>query len=253
MNAATNNSPYQDITTLKAEDGFLGTGGVVTARTALFDLYKNLMQDVNIDTLWTQCYSLTVQGTEVSEVIATQGEAIQDEIDTRVMPKFLAGYRDINSVMSSAFVVGKALIAESKVKAVNDFSAKLRLEQLSRAQDRWARTLDWNKIVVGTYTDLMKMYYTARYDSESRQLEYDAKDALWNLGLFEYGRSMVGALNGAPAASPQNLPSQAAKGIAGAMAGAGAGAAIGSSISKEGGASYGAAAGGVLGLAAAFL
>lgn len=252
MNTAAGQSPY-NVTTVTAEAGFVGTGNLIGSRTALFDLFKTLMQDKDVDSLWTQMYDKTVQGPEVSEAVSAQGALIQDEIDERIMPKFLAGMRDINSVMSSAFIVGKALIADSQVKMVANFSATLKLKQFDAVNERWAKKLAWDTSMVTVYSDLMKLYYTTRFDAESRDIEYKTKHALWNLSLFEYGRSIVGALNGASAASPQNLPSQTAKGIAGAMAGAGAGASVGSSISKEGGAAYGAAAGGVLGFAAAFL
>lgn len=252
MNAAVGQSPYDNIDTITAEAGFLG-GGSITSRRSSFDMFQMIMLNTDIKALWLQLYEDSVDNPEVAAAVTSQGALIQDEIDTRIMPKFLAGMRDINAVQSTTFGIGKALIAESQVKLVHDFSSKLKLKQCDVALERWAKHLAWNTSLVSVYNDMMKMYYTARFDAESREMEYAVKDALWDLSLFEYGRSTIAALNGAAAASPQNQPSQTAKGIAGAMAGAGAGAAIGAQISKDGGAAWGAAAGGLLGLAASFL
>lgn len=252
MNEATNLSPYDGVETITASEGYLGTGKRLSDFPALFDQFTALMSGVDVDALWASTYTQQVQGTEVQDAVAAQGSLIQDEIDERVMPAFLAGSRDINSVMSSAFVMGKALIAESKIKKMADFSSQLKLQQMTAAREMWAKKLDWNKSVVMAYADLQKFYYTVHFDAQARQLEYESKNILWNLSLFEYGRSTIGALNGAPAAVPTQLPSQTAKGIAGAMAGASAGATLGAAIG-ENNAGVGAAAGGVLGLAASFL
>lgn len=253
MNAAWRSNPYAGVTTVKAEDGFIGVGVTVGERTPLMTLFSMFMRDVDPKILWTQLYEDSVNSDQVTGAVVAQDALMQDEIDERIMPKFLAGSRDINAIHSSTFVIGKALLMDSKQKLIADFSAKLKLKQVDIAQARWEKHLNWNAAIVATYSDIMKLYYTAHFDSESRQLEYDVKEATWDLSIFEYGRSMLGALNGAAAATPRNEPSQAAKGIAGAMAGAGAGAMIGSQISDNGGAAYGAAAGGVLGLAASFL
>ena len=253
LNAAWGNNPYDGASTISAELGYLGNGKTLANFPALFDTFTSFMSGQDLKVLWTQLYEASISGTEVDDAVAAQGVLIQDEIDERIMPKFLAGSRDLNIINSSAFVIGKALIADSKVKMVANFASTLKLKQIDIAQARWEKHLSWNTAVVTTYSDLMKLYYTVRFDSESRQLEYDVKDAMWDLSLFEYGRSMLGALNGAAAASPRNEPSQAAKGIAGAMAGAGAGAMIGKSIGGENSTAIGAGAGGVLGFAASFL
>ena len=253
VTAAYSSNPYDSMTSLDPKSGFTA-GDAVTTYPALFDMFGKFMASQELDVLWTDLYELSQNGTEVDEAIASQSTIIQDEIDSKILPKFLAGMRDINSVMSSAFVAGKFAIAKAKINDMAEFTSKLKLKQFDVAQARFENHLNWNKAVVGSYQDIMKMYYAATYDYEARTNEISVKGALWELTLYDYIRAMLGALNGAAAAKPENQPSQAAKSIAGVTAGAAAGASIGSMI-KDGSGSYagtGAVAGGVLGLAASF-
>lgn len=255
MNNAFSQSPYNSSITVDPNLGFLGSGGAITSYTPLFSLFKTFMQDVNLNTLWAQLYTSMTSGAEITEAVKASSDLLQDEIDTKVLPKFLAGYRDINAVMSTAFVIGKTIIADSKAKAVADVTSKLKLRQLDLVNERWAKTLAWNTLIVSTCSDILKLFYTASFDTQSRSMEYAVKHKLWDLSLFEYGRAVLGALTGSAAAKPDLAPSQAAKAIAGVAGGAAAGAMLGGEFSNGAGgtyAGYGAAAGGVLGLAASF-
>lgn len=252
INEAFNNSPFDEGLTVSVKEGFIA-GLTITDYHHLFDVYEDRIFDLDINSLWQSIYDQTTGGTAFSEAMDVTGVTLQDEIDTRIMPKFLAGMRDINAVYSTAFVVGKALIAESKVKAMNDAIVKYKLHEFDVTQERWAKTLAWNTTVVTMYSDLVKMYYAALFDEQSRTMEYAVKDRLWNLSLFEYARAMMGALNGAAAAQPKDEPSQLAKSIAGLASGAAAGALLGASNPQEIGTGFGGAIGGILGFAGSFI
>lgn len=256
LNEAYNDSPYASYTTVDADDGFLGSGYAISSFPSLFDMFGKFMAGLDIEVLWSQIYTETVNGPEVQNAVNAHSDMLQDDLDAKVIPKFVAGYRDINAVMSSAFIAGKAMIADSKVKSLSQFTASLQLHMFDLTQSRWAAHLDWNKTVQATYNDMMKLYYSAKFDAEAREMEFAVKDKLWNLSLFDYGRSMLGALTGTAAAKVGPEPSQAAKSISMAASGAGAGAMIGQNIANASGGNYagmGAAAGGVVGLAASFM
>lgn len=250
INALFDASPYDPTDTVSADDGFLGTGYTIEQYPSLFDMYGKFMAGLDIEVLWTQLYNASVSGTEISDAIAAQSDILQDEIDTKVLPNLLAGYRDIGAVISTAFTTSKALVVAAKVKTLADSESKLRLHMFDMAQARTQDHLNWNKSVIQMYADMMKLYYSAKFDDEARKMEWEVKDTLWNVSLFDYARAFLGAINGAPAAKNELQPSQATKAVSMAMAGAGAGAQISSSLGYSGGS--GAAIGGVLGLAASF-
>lgn len=253
MNTAFDQSPYTELTTVKAEDGFLGPGYVIGQFPSLFDMFGKFMAGLDVEQLWSQIYEATVTGPEVAAAVTAHSAILQDEIDTKITPALVAGYRNINAVMSSAFVGGRAIVADSKLKAISQFTSQLQIHMIDITQARWGDHLNWNKSVIQVYSDMMKLYYSAQFDAEGREMEFAIKDRLWNLSLFDYGRAIIAALNGAAAAKMGAEPSQAQKSVSLAMSGAGAGAMLGQQISPTGsGAAWGAGIGGVLGLAASF-
>ena len=156
--------------------------------------------------------------------------------------------RDINAVLSSSYVIGKSLIASSQVKAIEKFSGEARFRLIPVAHDKWKAHLEWNKGVVQSYAELMKLFVSAKLDSESHNMSLKAKNSLWPFSILEYQRSALGAIQGASnvggGGGEAGGPSKMAGALGGALSGAAAGAALGP---------WGAAAGGAIGLAASFL
>jgi hypothetical protein len=244
FNAALDQSPYGDYVTPVVDDIFFGSGSTISDLPVLNDIFVEFMSGVDVRSLWGEIYGDLVRGPEIAASIAAHSALMQDEIDSTIMPKFLAGMRDINSVMGSSFVIGKAIIMDGHTKAVNQYASELRLKATADTAKLLVQKLDWNKSVVMVYSEFIKLYYSLKNDVNKVELEYRAKDILWNLNLFDYARSMIGALNGAAAAKSDKEPSMLQKVLGGALSGAGAGAMLGP---------WGALGGGLLGLASGFM
>lgn len=256
MNATWENNPYANYVATSAEDGFLGAGYSISQFPSLFDMFGKFMAGLDIEVLWNQIYEESVRGAEIDAAVTSTSDLLDDELQTKILPNFLAGMRDLNAVHSSAFIVGKAIIYDAKTKSMADVISKLQMKMIDITQERWAKHLGWNSSVIAQYSDLIKLYYSAHFDAEAREMEFKVKDAMWDLSLFEQARAILAALNGAPAAQGRQEPSQASKSIAMAATGAGMGAQLGSSIASSSGGNYsgtGAAIGGVVGLAASFM
>lgn len=247
LNAALGQSPYGAYEQVNVGDGYLGGSHDVKDFPSLWEMFGNFMSGLDIHNLWGQVYEDVIQGPEIENAVSAQSALLQDAIDTTVMPKFLAGMRDINSVMSSTFVIGKAIIQDAHVKSINKFSSQIRITALNMANDQWAKHLSWNESVVRTFSDMFKLYYTSKLDVDRVNLEYQAKDKMWDINLFEPARAIIGALNGAAATTTSggNEPSQTQKAVGGAMAGA----AVGTEVYPG----WGTLIGGVLGAAMSYL
>lgn len=258
FNAAWDKNPYAGREDILPEDGYLGRDGTGVAYKiwnfpSLFDMYGKFMAGLDIEILWTQTYYSMVNGPEAGNLIATFDQETRDTVLEGSYPALHAGMRDIGSINSSTFVIGRELLEAKRLKEVNKFSAQVKFQLLQMTNDRWIRHLEWNKNVVMVYNDMMKLYYTAEMDADAINYKYSEVEALWNLNLFEYARSMLGALTGTPAnAKAAGGPSSIQKALGGALGGAAAGVMIGAEIGAVGG-PMGAAIGGVLGAASGFL
>lgn len=254
FNVAINKSPYDSYGQIDVDEGYFGMrtddpsiSYEIKNFPSLWDMFGKFVGGLDVHDLWGQVYEDVIRGPEIENAVNAQSAMLQDEIDTTVIPKFIAGMRDINSVQATTFVIGKSIIQDAHIKSINSFAAKIRIQALAISNEQWAKHLEWNQSVISTFSEMFKLYYASKMDMDRVNLEYQAKDNMWNINLFESARGFLGSMAGSAASASPNEPSQGSKAIGGALAGA----AAGFQLSK--GNPVGAAVGGVLGLAASFL
>lgn len=241
-------SPYDTYSAVAIEDGFFGydTDGVQYSLKdfpSIYDMFGKFMAGLDVHTLWNQSYQDAVHSPELDTAISDHASALQDEIDTKVMARFLGGMRDINAVHNSSFIIGKSIIHSTYLKAVNEFASKLRLTVAHLNTEIWGKHLSWNQAVITTYADLFKLYTMSKIDVEKDRVELAAKHGMWDINLFEHTRAMLGALGGgSPITDNNTKTSTLGRAIGGAFSGAATGL-------SSGGGVIGAAVGGILGLA----
>jgi len=260
-------SPFSGYTDIKLDDAFFGAGYLITSFPALYYMYGKFMSGLDINVLYAQIFEDTVNASAINNLVSAEAVMMDDDIDVNVLPRFQVGLRDINSVISSSYVVGKAMIEDARVKALSKFSAGLKYQMIPVASERWKAHLDWNKGVVGVYAELMKLYFSAKMDVDNFNYSMAAKNLLWPFTVLEYERAALGALQGATntktdvggsstfgRAISGALGGAAMGGIAGAMIApsvtAGSSAALAGATVGAGGGPIGIAIGGILGLAA---
>lgn len=232
--------PYSDII---CDDAFFGSGYLISSFPSLYDMYGKFMAGLDIEVLWTQIFEDTVNSPIVDTLVSAEAALMDDDIEANLLPRLQAGMRDVNSIIASSYVIGRALIEDARVKARNKYAAELRYKLIPIAADRWGVHLEWNKNVVGVYAELMKFYYAARIDVDDANYSMASKGVLWPFTVLEFERAALGALQGATTTKTDVAgASTAKKAISGALSGAAMGAMIGG---KSGG--YGMAIGAVLG------
>ena len=182
--ATTGNSPFSGYTDIEVDDAFFGAGYTISSFPALYDMYGKFMAGLDIETLYNQTLEDTVNSTVVNDLVSAEGALLDDEININSTPRMQVGMRDINSVMSSSYVIAKSLIEDTRTKAISKFSAELKYRLLPMAQDRWSRHLNWNQNVVSTYMEVMKLYYAAKVDMDEANYNYKEKNTLWPLTVL---------------------------------------------------------------------
>lgn len=254
-NAAIDNSPYEDIDDVPYDVGFFGTGFLLADFPSLYDMYGKFMAGLDIEDLFNQVFEDTVNGANVGILVDAERDLMDDDIEQTIIPRYQVGMRDINSVVSSSFVVGKSIIEAARTKQLAKFSAELRYRLIPVAEARWGHHLDWNKAVVMTYAELMKFYFSGKMDMEQHNQNVVEKNALWPFTVLEYERAALGALQGATNSKQSGGGGGKATGaISGALSGAAMGGMIGPMVTGAAtGGPPGAMIGGVLGLAAGLI
>lgn len=248
--STTGDSPFEGYEDIVLDVSFFGTGYTIASFPSLYDMYGKFMAGLDIDALYSQIFEDTVNASEIADLVSAEAALLDDDIESNILPRFQTGMRDINSVMASTFPVGKAMIEDTRLKALAKFSAELKYRMIPVVTDRWKTHLEWNKATIMTYAEIMKLYFSSKMDVEDFNYTMAAKDRLWPFTVLDYERAALGALQGATKTNSDVAGSStASKAISGALTGAATGAMIGSAIPGVG-TGIGAVAGGVLGLAA---
>lgn len=247
--AIQGNSPYYNYitNTEPIAQAFMGAGKSLNSYKKLFELLETY-QNLDFDNL-VAAYS---SNTTVEELMQAVSIALDDEIETTIMPKFKGNMRSIGAVMSSAYVMGEALIWDSKIKALA--KERLNIEQIvNQNKDmaiKYATTyMEFKKSIPLVTTDLVKYYYALKTDLDDHYSSMHSKDLRWDLDMLQYVNNTLSSISGAALSqgTTDKPPSKVASAIGGALSGAAAGA------MATGGNPIGAVAGGVIGLAGGLL
>lgn len=268
-NEVINDSPFTGYTDIEVDSAFFGIGYLISSFPSLYDMYGKFMAGLDIEVLYSQIFEDTVNAPAINNLVSAESAMMEDDIEINSLPRMQVGLRDINSIMSSSFVIGKSLIEDARVKSISKFSAELKYRMIPVASQRWTTHLEWNKGVVGIYAELMKLYYSAKTDVNEINYAMAAKDKLWPFTILDFERAALGALQGATNTKTDVAgASTASKVISGALSGAAMGAMVGGAITPAtqavgtvgtagyqaataGGAGWGAGIGAALGIAAA--
>ncbi len=116
------------ISTMKSD-----VGGVITAIDSDIDGIATAMNS-SLDSIVTSMKS-DLSDSYVDDQVKEYSDMLQDDIERTVLPKFEAGMRNANAVMSSAFVIGEALIFAEKDRQVSKFGADLTAEYIKAKND----------------------------------------------------------------------------------------------------------------------
>lgn len=243
MNTAMSGaSPYSGYVPKDPDAAFFAPGNTLSSYTSSYEHLKSF-DAFSMDAVFDG-YIVDDEARIVAAINA-HSVLLEDEIDSTALPNFKAGMTNINATMTSSFVVGEALIRDSKTKKVADTDAKIRLQRLQEGADialrRVAAWVDWRKFITSTSVEFSRIYLAAYGDRDDDYLEGLHKDATWDLEMYQYGTQVMASISGQPS---QALPrkSKTAAAIGGALSGAAMGAPLGPP---------GMAAGATLGIAAA--
>lgn len=197
-----------------------------------------------------------------------------DEIEVQ-LAKYDAAMRDINAISSSAFVIGRQIIASSMIDKkldaktkVMEVKANVKSRLLDIKQKAIANTLEVKNqseqahMQIKADTTLKKTHYdieiqrlaiVAFKEQMDKDLVIDHQDAIWNFDIFQKAASVVASIAGGTVSKGVDGPSEAQSAIGGALSGAATGAMIGGSTGNPIGAGIGAGIGAAVGAGAAFL
>ena len=174
-------------------------------------------------------------GDVIDELVESYADKTVDDFNTEVS-RYSAGMSSINSVNSSAFILGMGLLERKRLTSINEFRAQ-QVSQREQAKTKYmtdaihemANLMNMhmgNRIEVMRFqAEINRLSIIAKKEQFEKDIEYDREDAMWDIGVIGKGMNIM-ASPGGGVAMPEK-PSQGASAMSGALAGASIGAAFG--------------------------
>jgi hypothetical protein len=209
IEAAHGSSPYTGETAYAPDSD-------ITAFLLELTEFDTVVDALSEETDWT-----SFMGTATSEIddnvisdasldaeIAANDAIIDDRITAEILPRFQAGMRDINAVISSSFVVGKAVIESFAQRDKDKFAGDLRLAGYGQRNEMIMRggkdiisllglRLEFLKQVAHVTTEDYRIKAVLKKEELQEQLDIDERDGKWDLEMFAYGNNVLASISGA--------------------------------------------------------
>lgn len=235
-------TPYAGYVAPSVDNAFMGATMALTDYTTPYEHLKSLglyVVDTQIDSY------IGAAATYIDDLVDAHSAQMQDEYDSQILPQFEHGMSDINAVMSSAFVIGRAILLDSKQKAIDKFDKELRVQAHELALKRVQTNMEWYRLLVTNSIELARIYLAAKTEVDELDMETEAKNLKWDLELYQYGTQVMACIAGS--ATSKTAVEKGSK-LGGALSGAASGAMMGTAIGGPGiGTAIGAAVGGIAG------
>ena len=266
MNDALGASPYAAAVAFDPDADIASyIASVGNFNTVVAALMGNLETNPTLPTIVTEA-NITADVANLE----TQLESLKDDrLTGTVLPRFEAGMRDVNAVVSSAYVIGKAIIESDAdaevtreaarhgsklriaVKATDGQVGELNLKKAELVNKAYQTEAEFEKLAAQLMVEAYRIKIVAKKEEADANQEYDAADAKWDMEVFQYGANVMASPAGGTAV-PSGKKTTAGSVIGGALSGAAAGAIAGSVIPGIGTA-LGAGLGAVMGLGSGFM
>lgn len=255
INTAFSNNPYQGEIAYNPQ-------AMLTDMNAYLNTFRANVTALAPSTDWTANLNIVRSGidniltdTSLDDEITANDAIVDDRLNNEIIPRFQAGMRNINAVNSSIFILGESNLEGLAQRDKNRFASNIRHKTYLQRNEFILRSsgelnklfdmrLEYLKIVATLTADINKINILAEREEQEIQLEFDTKEALWNLDLLTYGGNMLASISGAVGGMGPQGPTKAQSTLGGALSGASIGASSGGWV--------GALAGGILGAGAGY-
>jgi len=240
MNAALGGSPYVGMTAYDPTTRLAAMDTAVGAFNTRVDaLDPDGDWEAAVNTAVGKADSAVFDDTYVNADIAAYRAKIDEQIVNTVLPRFQAGLRDVNAVMSSAFVIGEGIIEAMATTDITKYGTDLRVKLVLQRNDfiqKGAESIlrDMHALVeseknVAHYTiEAQRMGIAAAKEKKDTENNVLVKNGRWDLETFQYGANLLASIGGGTVVpNAPDGPSAGISAIGGALAGAGVGSAVG--------------------------
>lgn len=239
---------------------------LATMATDIAELATHI-DEIDWETIFPVIYELAVDLVDtyinhdvyIEGRVAAHAAILDTDLSTKVYPKFQAGMRDMNAIMTSAYTIGMANLLLDRNDKLDRFTADMELQMVkdrnsminqavSEIMRLFLQRVEFQRALAALQVDYARLSIAAKADEATENKGIEAEEQKWGMAKYQYLANMIAALNGGTLSIPNSEGNKSARVLGSSLSGAAAGAMIGASlIPGDNGGGIGAALGGLLG------
>lgn len=247
--ARAGGSPFADIEPFDPSEylnNMMGEGGISIAAEGydVASFYRSIIAMAFCDD-WKDMVDCAVDKIDTAIVdeatadanIDAYADLIDDQLTAEVLPRFEAGMVDINSVISSAFVIGRALIEDGRDKAVVKYGTDLKLQNYKQRNEMitsavevmkgmYLQKMEFLRAYIAFSVEANRIGIVSQVEFRNQTADFADRDSRWDLEVYQYGSNIMASIAGGAVSTDRSGPSQSMSALGGALSGAAAGTMI---------------------------
>ena len=193
-NRVINDSPFADYTYADANEAFFGIGYALSNFPSLYDMFGKFMAGFDVEGLWGSVFENTMNKPEINVEIAAEMTLADDKMVKGELADFQVGMRNLNTVPTSSFVIGKAVLEDKRIKVLSQISLAAKTKFLPEIGQEFVTHLNWGKKTVTDYAKVMKNYFIWKTDQDDANYNFSSRDALWPLTSLSFEGAALGTM-----------------------------------------------------------
>lgn len=240
----------------------------LAAMLVAIGVFESEVDDIQWDSVYVEILKLASElvdqyinsDTYIEDRVAIHAGILDTDLATKVYPKFEAGMRDINAIMTTSYTIGRAIIMLDRNDKVDRFAADMEMQMqkdrstminqvASELLRMFLQRVEFQRALAALQSDYYRIKIAAKADQATEDKAIDVETAKWAMAKHQYAANVMAALNGGVSTLGQSEGSKTARILGGALSGASAGAMIGAAVfgQDSSGSGYSALLGGILG------
>jgi len=193
-NKIIDDSPYDDYIPIDINEAFFGYGYLISSFPSLYDSFGKFMAGLDIESIWNTVFKKIFGESGINESVSEEMSFFDDRKFKDILSEIKIKMRDINAVISSTFVIGKAIAEDKRIKAFARISLEIKMGLLDVIEKEYANYLNWKKKLIIEYAKIMKSYFMTADRVTDINYHITSSDALWPFKVLSSEGKNIGAL-----------------------------------------------------------
>ena len=162
----------------------------------LFDLFEQRVRNLDLHGMYLQVLD-RFKTDAIEPIVAATEDSLLDRFDSVIDPRFKAGMRDMNSVMSSQYTVGRALLLRDITRQITTLRAQLTTSALELSSRLWEVEVQHTMQVPTMYSAMISQFIDYRTALETHTYTMTSKATLWPFTILGQAANIISAMAGA--------------------------------------------------------